>query len=243
MIIINADDWGRSRADTDAALSCYEEGRITSVSAMVFMADSSRAADLARETGINVGLHLNLTERFSGKVRARSLAEYHESIVRFLTKGKYACLIYNPSLRTHFRYVYEAQLDEFVHLYGRPPSHIDGHHHQHLCTNMLLGRVIPAGERVRRNFHFWPDEKGPINRNYRLLVDMFLARRYRVTDFFFALSQCLQDDRLTRVMELARTATVEVMTHPANAIEHASLMSDDFLARLGRLEKGTYSLL
>jgi predicted glycoside hydrolase/deacetylase ChbG (UPF0249 family) len=35
MLILNADDSGRSRAETDAVLRCYQEGRIFSVSAMV----------------------------------------------------------------------------------------------------------------------------------------------------------------------------------------------------------------
>ena len=62
MIIINADDWGRSERETDAALSTYKRGRITSASAMVFMRDSGRAADLAKDAGIDVGLHFNLSE-------------------------------------------------------------------------------------------------------------------------------------------------------------------------------------
>ena len=65
MIIINADDWGGWASATDAALACHREGRITSVSAMVFMADSERAAAIAQERSIDVGLHLNLTTPFS----------------------------------------------------------------------------------------------------------------------------------------------------------------------------------
>ena len=65
MLIINADDWGRSLAETDAALECYKAGRITSVSAMVFMGDSERAAELAKENKLDVGLHLNFTDRFT----------------------------------------------------------------------------------------------------------------------------------------------------------------------------------
>jgi len=61
MLIINADDWGRSRTETDAALQCYEKGRITSASAMVFMEDSERAADIAKENQVDVGLHLNFS--------------------------------------------------------------------------------------------------------------------------------------------------------------------------------------
>lgn len=243
MIIINADDWGRSRTDTDRALSCYRGGRITSVSAMVFMEDSGRAADLANDAGIDVGLHLNLSQPFTEQIRAGSLREYHDGIVRFLSLSKYSLLIYNPTLRKQFQHVYQAQIEEFLRLYGRPPSHIDGHHHKHLCTNMLLDGIIPAYEKVRRNFSFWPGEKGLMNRTYRRLVDLWLGRRYRLTDFFFALSQCLQADRLMHVAELSRMATVELMTHPANENEYACLMSDDYLAVLRKLEMGTYSLV
>jgi predicted glycoside hydrolase/deacetylase ChbG (UPF0249 family) len=63
-LIINADDWGRSRETTDRTLECWERGSISSVSAMVFMEDSVRAAALARERGIDTGLHLNFTTPF-----------------------------------------------------------------------------------------------------------------------------------------------------------------------------------
>jgi len=243
MLIINADDWGRSRVETETALFCYREGRISSVSAMVFMNDSSRAADLAKYEGIDVGLHLNLSQQFTGDVKSGLLTEYHDSIVRFLKASKYSLLIYNPFLRKQFRYVYHAQVEEFLRLYGKPPSHIDGHHHNHLCTNMLLDRVIPEREKVRRNFTYWPGEKGLMNRTYRRLVDFWLARRYRMTKYLFALSQCVQADGKMRVQELAKVGTVELMTHPTDANENAYLMSNDFLVMLRELDMGTYSSL
>jgi predicted glycoside hydrolase/deacetylase ChbG (UPF0249 family) len=243
VIIVNADDWGRSEAETDAALFCYRQGRITSVSAMVYMKDSNRAADLANDMGIDVGLHLNLTEPFSATLPAGRLVEYHQRVARFLTGHKYAFLLYNLALRREFRFTYQAQVDEFVRLYGRLPSHVDGHHHKHLCTNMLLDAVIPEGEKVRRHFFFWPEEKGRMNRSYRHFVNVLLARRYRLTDFFFALSQCTRNDRLSRVMGLAKTATVELMGHPVNPVDYALLMGDAYLAHLTGLEKGTYSSL
>lgn len=243
MLIVNADDWGRSPGETDAALACYRERRITSVSAMVFMEDSARASELAREADIDVGLHINLTQRFSGEVRPRPLVDYHGRIAGFLTAHKYASLIYNPALRKLFRYVYQAQVDEFVRLYGKAPSHLDGHQHQHVCANMLLDGVIPAGAKVRRSFHFWPGEKGLANRAYRRFVNGWLARRYQLTDFFFALAQCLGGDRMARVAELARTTTVEIMTHPVSAIERDYLMSDGYLSAIDGLERGTYSSL
>ena len=55
MLIINADDWGRDRTATDTALGCHKNGRISSVTGMVFMADSQRAAELANSAGLDVG--------------------------------------------------------------------------------------------------------------------------------------------------------------------------------------------
>jgi predicted glycoside hydrolase/deacetylase ChbG (UPF0249 family) len=77
MLIINADDWGRSPVETDAVLRCYQEGRITSVSAMVFMEDSERAAELARENELDVGLHVAFAELFTGGNYPGKLDQYH----------------------------------------------------------------------------------------------------------------------------------------------------------------------
>ena len=243
MIIVNADDWGRTRTDTDAALSCFNARRITSVSAMVFMRDSVRAAEIAKDTGVDVGLHLNLTQQFNGDGQNGLLHEYHNRIVHFLTFNKYALLFYYPVLRKQFRYVYQAQYEEFLRLYGKAPSHIDGHHHMHLCTNMIRDKVIPENEKVRRNFSFFPGEKNVLNRAYRRVLDRWLIHRYVVTDYFFALSDYLQTRRLMRVVGLSKVANVELMTHPENHKEYDCLMSRKFLEIMKNTARGTYSEL
>jgi predicted glycoside hydrolase/deacetylase ChbG (UPF0249 family) len=214
MLIINADDWGSSREATDMMVACFNKGRVTSASGMVFMEDSERAAGLAKEHGLDVGLHLNFTHEFTARNVPLRLRESQNRVARFLTRNKYAQLLYNLALRRDFQYVYQAQAEEFFKLYGSRPSHFDGHHHMHLCTNMLVDAFIPSGERVRRSFSFWPGEKSVVNRAYRSLVDCRLARSYRLTGFFFSLLQCLKNDRFGRVTELARIGKVESMTHP-----------------------------
>ena len=52
-VIVNADDWGRDNATTDRCLDCFLLGAVSSVSAMVFMEDSERAAHLARHHGVD----------------------------------------------------------------------------------------------------------------------------------------------------------------------------------------------
>jgi predicted glycoside hydrolase/deacetylase ChbG (UPF0249 family)/GT2 family glycosyltransferase len=240
MLIINADDWGGWKRATDSALACYQAGRITSVSAMVFMEDSGRAAALAKEAGLDVGLHINFTTAFSGNNCPALLAKRQDRIRRFLKRIKYALLLYHPFLRAEFRCVFQAQVEEFVRLYGQPPSHVDGHQHMHLGSNMLWDRIVPEGQTVRRSFSFWPGEKSLLNRTYRRWVDQQLSRRYRMTDYFFALSQCLRHQRLVRVAELAKTAVVELMAHPEKAEEGAWLMSDGHGEILRGLQTGTF---
>ncbi len=243
MLIINADDWGRSVAETDAAFRCYKANRITSVSAMVFMEDSQRAAELARDTQLDVGLHLNFSEQFTDNRCSARLKEHQKRLIRFLRQNKFAQVMYNPFLRNAFAYSYRAQAEEFVRLFGKAPSRIDGHHHMHLCANMLLSNMIPAGMRMRRNFSFWPGEKSALNRAYRRFVDRWLTRRYRLTDYFFDLTQCIEQKKLDRVVALAKSSSVELMTHPIVHSEAEYLMSDEFCGVLQRLELGSYALV
>jgi hypothetical protein len=95
---------------------------------------------------------------------------------------------------------------------------------------------------VRRNFSFWPGEKSLLNRAYRGAVDRWLARRYRLTDYFFDLTQCMQENKLDRVAALARSEDVELMTHPANQREQAFLISGDFCELLQQVQLGSYKV-
>ena len=243
MLIVNADDWGGWPSATDAILTCFAQGRITSASAMVFMADSERAAALAKDTGLDVGLHVNLNQDFSSPGCPGPVRKSQDRIRRFLKRSKYAQLLYHPLLRQEFRGVFHAQSEEFARLYGHAPSHFDGHRHLHLCANMLWDGIIPAGQKVRRSFSFWPGEKSSLNRAYRHCVDRRLRHRYRTTDYFFALSQCLQGKRLARVAELAKIAKVELMTHPEKAEEYQWLMGDDCQGLTRRLSMRSYAQL
>jgi predicted glycoside hydrolase/deacetylase ChbG (UPF0249 family) len=243
MLIVNADDIGRSKAATDNALSCYARERITSTSAMVFMADSERAAELALASGVDVGLHVNLSERFTAESVSEELRRSQAHICCFLLSSKYALLLYNPFLREQFRNVFQAQYLEFVRLYRRTPSHLDGHQHMHLASNMLLEGILPFGTKVRKSFSFWPHEKNVVNRMYRGSVDRWLRRRHRMTDYFFALSQLASWNRLERIIGLAKDSNVELMTHPQVPREYDLLMSDNFECSLSRVQLAAYGEL
>jgi chitin disaccharide deacetylase len=223
-LIVNADDWGRTYENTKRTLECIGRGTVSSVSAMVFMEDSERAAAVASEHKIDAGLHLNFTTAFSGSLVSARLREHQERVSKFLGRHRFAQVIFHPGLVTSFEYVVAAQHEEFRRLYGTEPARLDGHHHMHLCSNVLVGRLLPPGTIIRRNFSFQPGEKSFVNRLYRNTGDYLLARRHQVVDFFFSLPPLKPQSRLERILSLAQEFTVEVETHPINVAEYRFLM-------------------
>ena len=243
MLIVTADDIGRTREATDNSLHCYRLGLITSSSAMVFMSDSERAAESALSAGLESGLHLNLDLPFDTQSLPPRLRHHHQQVVRYLGKWKWTQIIYNPSLRESFRYVFQAQYDEYRRLFGEEPLKIDGHHHMHLSMNMIADRVIPPGIRVRRNFTFGRGEKDLINRFYRKLLDHWLARRYICTDAFFSIEPLQDRSRLKKNIALANSRHVEIMTHPGVQEQYEFLLGPEYRTLIQDIPMGTHRML
>ena len=88
MLLVNADDFGMIEEITDRILICYRQRNIHSSSAMTFMADSERAADLAVEMKLPVGLHLNLDENLTGKTVSATLRKHHQTTAAYLNARK-----------------------------------------------------------------------------------------------------------------------------------------------------------
>jgi predicted glycoside hydrolase/deacetylase ChbG (UPF0249 family) len=237
MLIINADDFGLRKMATKNILTCFENNRITSTSAMVYMENSERAAELAVCRNLDVGLHVNFTHSFTSRMPSSKLRESQRKIIEFLSKGKYRFMFYNPVLRDDFKYVYNTQYEEFVRLYGRMPTHVDGHRHMHLCTNMLIDNIIADGMKVRRNFSFAPGEKNLLNRGYRKLVDTWLKSRYRCTDLFFSLSPVNNRIKFKNNVELARSYVVEIMVHPEIKEELEYIMSNEYIQIIDGIDR------
>lgn len=228
MLIITADDFGKTRHATDKILEVFSSDRITSASAMVFMEDSERAASLALKTGLEMGLHLNFTLPFSACNVPLKLHEHQNKIISYLTKNKFSQVIYNPLLANSFNFVFQSQQEEFVRLYGRFPDHFNGHHHMHLCANVLAGKMIPNGARVRRTFTFDPGERNPFNLLYRYILNFWISVKYLSTDCFFSIAPIQNHERFLNIIKRATQETVEIEVHPENDEEFEFLLSDQY---------------
>lgn len=125
-LIINADDFGISRAINLGIIEGFKNGVITSTSLMCNMKEANHAVNLAKENqDLGVGIHLVLT---AGKPISKEIKTLIDEKGQFL---KYDELIKNENMDINeIEREFRCQLDKFFS-FGIKPTHIDTHHHIH----------------------------------------------------------------------------------------------------------------
>jgi chitin disaccharide deacetylase len=234
LLIVNADDWGMDRLSTDAILECFDRGAVTSASAMIYMADSERAARIGRERWLPLGLHLNLIRPFADPSTPAEVRDRQRRLAAYLARARWRRWVPNPFLFAAARRCVEDQRRRFVELYGREPTHVDSEQHVHTWPNVLLG--VRAGTKVRLSHTFAAGEKPAWNRAVRAIVNALIRRRFVTTAYLLDLRR-LRPERLA----LARRAAVEVMVHPADDDQRAYLLSDEWRSAIAGLRLGSYA--
>jgi predicted glycoside hydrolase/deacetylase ChbG (UPF0249 family) len=241
LLIVNADDWGASERTTERIVDCFAAGGVTSATAMVHMADSERAAGRALEIGLPTGLHLNLTQPFDGPSVPPPVREAQRQMAAYFGRlRRRDRIVSDPRLLKPVRRCVQDQLDCFRRLYGREPTHVDGHNHVHLDPVVLC--AVPTHLRVRTAVH--ERTISSVKDLPRLLRHHAIRVLHGSTDFMFAVTQLhplLGGSRIEQRLALARDHSLEIMTHPARDAEHELLRSSQWLALLDGLRLGSFA--
>jgi predicted glycoside hydrolase/deacetylase ChbG (UPF0249 family) len=240
MLIITADDYGKTKRVTDGILRCFSSKRITSASAMVFMVDSERSASSASNTSLEIGLHVNFTLPFTARNTPSKLREHQKRLASYLMRHKLSQILYNPFLTDSFNFVFLAQQEEFLRLFAKLPDYYNGHHHMHLCANMLLSNRLSKGARIRRTFTFERGEKRAINRLYRRIINLYITKRFISTDGFFSIEPIQDHRRLQNVINRAAKDDIEIEVHPENGDQIGYLLSDQFQSLIKTVQMGSF---
>ena len=130
VLIVNADDFGRSPGVNRGVIRAHEQGIVTSATLMVRWPAAAEAAGYARRSSLSVGLHLDL-----GEWEYRD-GEWHE---------RYQVLA-NETPDSVAREL-SSQLGQLERLIGRPPTHLDSHQHVHRDEPARTA-LLQAGERL-----------------------------------------------------------------------------------------------
>lgn len=240
---MNADDLGYDVRTTDAILASHARGAVTSATALVWMTDSERAADLARRGGCPAGLHLNFIEPYTAADVPERARDDQTRLCEHFAAGGTRALLYDRRIREPLRRCVRDQLDAFVALYGTLPTHWDGHRHKHLSLNVLLEPGPLASLPARRSFSYAPGEKPFANRMLRDAVSWVARQRFGGPRYFHSIRDLapeLGGEGLERAVARAQDATVEVMVHPGEDSEFAFINAPSWLALLSGQRIGSY---
>ena len=121
-LIVNADDFGLTPGVSAGILAAHRHGLVTSTTALVNRAIAPDDIRAALDSGIGIGLHVNLTLG-APITRGASLVD---SAGRFIRDAQHA------AARAEAGDVdaeVAAQVERFALIFGRPPTHLDTHHH------------------------------------------------------------------------------------------------------------------
>ena len=228
LLIVNADDWGLTPGDTDAIADCADAGTITSATAMMWMSDSDRAAELARHRQLALGLHLNLIEPFSAPDVPPRVAATQRRVIEHVGRGGLFAHPYRRSWAADFERCVDDQLARFHELYGVAPTHFDGHRHMHLVANAMFARPLAPLARCRRPVNRFAHESRLDKRVARVLLGVAVRSRFTTTRWCFSIrpmAPSFGGPGLAATLAVAAKDSVEVIAHPGQPEELALLQS------------------
>jgi hopanoid biosynthesis associated protein HpnK len=137
-LIVTADDFGLTARVNEAVACAYREGVVTTASLMVTGAAFDSAVGIARQTpGLDLGLHLNLTEgQAVGPVaKVASLANSDGFIYKHPLKLS-AAVLFGKVRLADLELEIRSQIEKAISS-GLQITHIDGHKHVHAMPAVL----------------------------------------------------------------------------------------------------------
>jgi len=128
-LIVNADDFGMCEGNTIGILSAHKNGVLTSATCMMNMPYAKLALTQAKNyPNFGVGIHLVLTV---GRPLIEGAKSYTDENGNFRRPSSYPDG--NPHAdETELYNEWKAQIEKFIAIAGKKPTHLDSHHHVHM---------------------------------------------------------------------------------------------------------------
>lgn len=226
LLIVNADDFGLCKAQNYGIIEAFNNGVVTSTTAMVNAAGIEHAASLsAAHPQLPIGMHFVLT---LGKPLSPmpGLVRENGELGKWIWEMAEADNLPLDEIERELA----CQFARFIELFGRPPSHIDSHHHVH-----MIPQIFPLVEAFAL-------EKGVAMRIDREVIAQYNiplsgARSTATFDSGFygdTISEALFLATLDRATERG-ASSLEIMCHPS-FIDNTLLASKYCYPRLAELD-------
>jgi chitin disaccharide deacetylase len=221
-LIINADDFGISKAVNHAIMAAMDASICTDTTFLANFDDSENAARLAISMNRTdrIGIHLNLTEGFplSSKIRNESRFCNQEGYFHNKKLKRIALLSKSEKIAVLEELTSQIRL---CRKFGIPISHADSHNHIHeepglglLVMDILKNENIPY-LRLTNNI----GETSFVNRIYRNTYNLVLGfKGLTVTEYFGSITNL---NNYTKMID--ENSVVELMIHPGKIVDNQIL--------------------
>ncbi len=203
-LVVNADDFGLSPAVNYGIIECFSYGILTSTTLMINQKYTKHAIRLSKlYPKISIGLHATLDKGYSLSGVSSLTNEKGE-----LQNSAY--LLENGEEEDFYKEI-ELQIEKFIELVGKRPTHIDTHHHIHLRNQNALNAL----KKVSRKY----------NLKYR-------TQETLMADFY---SDNVNKEFLLSKLENEERDFSEIMCHPGFYDQYLSKISSYNLKRIDEL--------
>lgn len=200
-LIVNADDLGRTSGINAGIFEAHRRGIVTSATLMVgFAAAAEAATTLVEHPRLGVGLHVTLTGAKS-TLPASEVASLVDSEGSFPAKPEGIGFPRLDELVAEIR----NQVAIFRQLVGRPPTHLDSHHHSHRHPTVREALIEVAREHDLPVRASSPEIQSRLRATGLTTTDAFVER-------FFDREATLEV--LLEIVDGLAPGSVELMCHP-----------------------------
>src|SRR5215470_13430426 len=204
-LIVNADDYGRTLGINEGTLEAHLKGIVTSATVMILerSAPAGVRQALERAPRLSLGLHFVVTGGGTPAVAPTSVPTLAPG-GRFVKDANSLPLTLPAD---EIRRELSAQLAVFEAIAGRPPTHIDSHHHSALHASVQVVFADVARERGL-----------PVRAASPRAREILRADGLRVPDRFVEsfYANGATRENLTKLLESLPDGTTELMCHPGH---------------------------
>jgi predicted glycoside hydrolase/deacetylase ChbG (UPF0249 family) len=225
LLIVNADDFGLSKAKNYGIIEAFHHGIVTSTTAMVNAEAINQAAELrARYPGLGVGIHFVLTlgkplTAMPGLTRDGMLGKW---IWQMAEQGTLPLEEIARELASQYQ--------RFIDIFAIAPTHIDSHHHVHMLPQIFpMVAAFAKAQGIAMRVDRQAAAKGNI-----ALGDVRTSAGFAGEFYGDAISETLFLQALDAAVQ-RKEPSLELMCHPA-FLDHNILASSYSYPRLAELE-------
>ena len=203
-MIVNSDDFGITEGVTIGTIHAHVDGVLTSTTCMMNMPYATFALNLAKDyPDLGVGIHLVFT---AGRPLVDGAKSFTDEEGNFRKLGTYKSVREGnfslPTTDTDPEELYiewKAQIEKFIEIAQKLPTHIDSHHHSHMFPNHQEVSI-----RLAKEYDI------PMRQDHQIIDHYEFVR---CDGAFYGDS--LTNDDLINIIKNNDDETLEIMCHPA----------------------------